>query len=167
MIEKTQVDNANASARRRLLRGAFGAPAMLTLCSGSALAASSSKCLANATASPSTAAVITITATPQDTYLRTRLLLGADNKYYLVGNSLSGFARSGYGNTDIPKTGEWRQFKPGTNTVTGAIVTTNPGGSLSNKWAALRFNSAGELVGVGTAGTGSVVGGSCWTSLKA
>ena len=51
----TQKAIAPSSARRRLVRGAFSAPAVLTLYSGSALAAASLTCRSNAIADPQAA----------------------------------------------------------------------------------------------------------------
>ncbi|MBK7277582.1 MAG: hypothetical protein IPI08_13850 [Betaproteobacteria bacterium] len=58
------------SARRRLIRGALAAPALMTLCSGSAFAAASTRCLANAQTMPQPAPSGTPAA---DTYLRVQL----------------------------------------------------------------------------------------------
>ena len=60
------------SARRRLIRGALAAPALMTLCSGSAFAAASTRCLANAQTMPQPADS-GITTPTGDTYLRVRL----------------------------------------------------------------------------------------------
>ncbi len=168
MIEQTQGFDGAVTARRRLIRGVFGAPAMLTLYSGSALAASSSQCLAKATLNSSTAQVITInTSPPSDTLLRVQLLLSGSD-YYLAGAQVgTSFVRAGYGSTDIPIIGQWRKYDINLNKFAAGLTTTNPGGGLTDKWVALRFNPAGQLVGIGSRGTGSVVGGSCWTSLKA
>lgn len=60
-----------ASARRRLIRGALSAPALMTVCSGSAFAvASNMRCLANANTLPAPAPWGTTTP---DTYLRVQL----------------------------------------------------------------------------------------------
>lgn len=153
------------SARRRLLRGSFSVPAVLTLASGSALAAKSATCLAKATATPSTAALMT--GTPSDTFVRVQLVAyieSSTTKYALTRASFGSMVVStSFWASDTV----WQQFDDSANGVTGSQQTSAvPSGSTSNKWVALRFNNAGEIVGAGLSGTGSVVGSSCWTSMK-
>lgn len=182
MNDNAQPTDAKVSARRRLLRGAFSAPTVLTLYSGSVLAASSSKCLvtANAMNPPPTGEVVTYTPpTPApDTYLRVRLFVSTasgGSVYWLKYNDISTFA--GASSIISGGAGKYRRFyalaSDGANynklsTTSGEMSVTNPPGtlSLSNKWAALRINNAGALVGVGSSGSGAAIGSSCWTSLS-
>lgn len=156
------------SARRRLLRGSFAVPAVLTVASGSALAAKSATCLAKATTSSSTA-VLTTTANA-DTFLRVRLKKRNNNNVHL-------FTRTDFGGIPVSLSfwntnTVWQRFGIDSsnsaqfNKVYGSQQTNSvPDSSDSTYWAALRLNSAGEIVGLGLSGTGSVLGSSCWTSM--
>lgn len=163
MNDNAQPSAAKVSARRRLLRGAFSAPAVLTIYSGGALAsASSQRCLlyqnqaGNVLASPAVSA-------SADTYLRVQLFTdGASTpKYYVVGTSLP-VSRA----AALPTNSQAQQFDVGAaNTFIGSPVATPGGLNLTGKYAALRVDSAGVCVGVGKSTTsGTAIFNSCWTS---
>ncbi len=158
-------------ARRRLLRGSFSAPAVLALTSGSALAAQSATCLAKATIAPSTAPMVS--SSSLDTLMRVRLRrrTDGDTTVHFVARSDLGsipIAVSLWGTTTL-----WQRF---------GVVTTVPaqfnmfyGNQQTNAvppnvqvdlYVAMRFDAGGNVVGMGLSGTGSVVGSSCWTSIK-
>lgn len=164
MDSNTPSPDATTLARRRLIRGSFSVPAVLTLASGSALAATSATCLAKATATPSTAALAN--GTPGDTFLRVRLVQYTGVPEYAVTKASFGTiaVNSSFWTSGIA----WQQFDINTNLVVGSPRTGSIPGSPSNSnyYVALRLNSAGEIVGVGASGSGSVVGSSCWTSMK-
>lgn len=165
----TPTADARTLARRKLLRGSFAAPAVLTMASGSALAATSATCLAKATASPSTADLAQ--GTPSDTFLRVRLLV-RPNGVHLVTRASFGsvsVSTSFWGSTTL-----WQRVSvsnsnpngPKNQTYGNEMTTAVPANATaSNYWIALRFDAAGNIVGLGDSGTGSVVGTSCWTSL--
>jgi len=164
MDANTPTADAKTQARRRLLRASFSVPAVLTLASGSALAAKSTTCLASATKDPSTAKLSN--GTPSDTFLRVRLEQYTENnitKYAVTRASFGSIpVNSSFWSTNTI----WQQFDTGTNKVTGSEQSSAvPSGSTSNYYVALRLNANGEIVGVGASGSGSVVGSSCWASI--
>ena len=178
MNDKIQGPPPTVSARRRLLRGAFGAPAVLTLYSGSVAATSLSLCVAKAAASPIAApSVQTVTTTPT-AYLSVRMCQlrktsdnsVADSDYFVKGDDLVPFKRSSTGVAYMPA-GSVQRFTMSTNTP-GIITVGNPVPptgyvfELSPKYVAVRVNGSGTVVGVGT-GTGTAVGGTCWNSFAA
>lgn len=180
------------SARRRLIRGAFSAPALMTICSGSAFAqASNMRCLSNA-ANAVTPPAAWGTTSP-DTFLRVRLWRvttrtcnqgGGNcdpdvNTFYVRGSDLSMYSRA----AGMPTDAQYLQIHPTTFVTSGPPVSpppasvtsgTNPPrtttiiseGSQNNPYVAVRFNSTGVIVGVGPSGSGGggMVGTSCWTS---
>lgn len=159
------------AARRKLVRGVFAAPAILTVCSGSALASQSSlRCLATHVADNTS---VTPKVGALDSWTRVQLHKATDGKYYVSGTQLS---------TVFPNSNGWWP-NPGTwlgiNATTGAVLTGTystpqttmpPGATLSYspaKYVVVRFDNTGKVTGVGTAGTGANVGQSCWNSFKA
>jgi hypothetical protein len=168
--DQTQDPDSKVSARRRLIRGAFAAPAVLTMYSGGALAQASVTCVARAAqATPVIPGVATYTPpTPApDTYMRIRLWLStATQKYWLGYDQISAFTGAlGI----IATSGNYREFLVNTNSLslTNKDVAASGVGTLtpSDRWVALRFDASGNLVGVGTTGDGTAITGSCWTSV--
>lgn len=159
-----------SSARRRLIRGSFAVPAVLTLYSGGALASKSSKCLAKATTSPSTKDVVNVPGSSfPDTWSRVQLLFSGST-FIFTKASLGSLTLS---SAFLSSSFVWQKFgvDPADsikyNKLYGNPHTNSPSGySPSTRWAALRFNNLGEVVGIGLSGSGSCVGSSCWTSLK-
>ena len=176
------------SARRRLIRGVLSAPALMTVCSGSAFAqASNMRCLANAAAAttpPSDWGKIA-----PDTFLRvqlykvtTRMCNPASNNceadveaFYVRGYDLRMYTRSAV----MPTDSQYLTIHPGTYVTSGSPITfpfTDNGRTTSfisetpvNQYVAVRFDSTGTIVGVGVPGTtgqGGMVGMSCWASFK-
>ena len=176
------------SARRRLIRGALVAPALMTVCSGSAFAqASNMRCLANAanaTTPPSDWGKIA-----PDTFLRVRLCkvktmrceIGGGNcaaavqAHYIKGVDLSMYTRS----AAMPTNSQYLKIDPGTYVTAGppttfpltdnGHVTTIVKEDYVDQYVAVRFDSTGTIVGVGvpgTSGQGGMVGTSCWASFK-
>lgn len=174
MTEELQNPDLKDSARRKLVRGAFAAPAVLTLHSGSAIAASSAAtCLVRANASPTTVGPV---ANPTDGYFRYQLYVlrdsdGRTQSHWINGADLRPFKRMGQ-TPFVPK-GSWREFNPGTNFLVGTNTTTSP--LQTSNWTlqqdggyvSLRVNATGALVGAGGSGSGSACSGSCWTSFAA
>ncbi len=166
MDNPTRTPDDMFSARRRLLRGSFSAPAVLTLASGSALAAQSATCLAKATATPTTAALAT--SANADTFMRIRLLARPNGVHLLTRASLGRIPV----NLSFWNTGTlWQRVGVSGVNLNKAYGAQETGSvpnnaAASNYWVALRFNNAGEIVGVGASGSGSVVGQSCWNSIR-
>ena len=170
MSDKEQSLPAADCARRRLIRGAFGAPAVLTVASGSVAAASNVNCIANigtfppvhqGSAPPTSDSIIRIrvyedqSMTPNLRYVR-----GQDVPTAYMANAAAGFMTVGQ---------VWRFSVPNNQTV-GSPSSTPAASTLVaiNRWAALRFDTSGTLVGVGDGGGGQPAGyavsASCWNS---
>ncbi len=171
MNDKTQDLDNRVSARRRLIRGAFAAPAVLTMYSGGALAQTSATCVAKANDSPATGEVIDSGQTSSDTYLRVQLDVTATNEYWLRASSIPVAYRTGA--TGVPGSGKLQRFgalssdSATYNKLFGSVAAEGSvsGLSPSTKYAALRFDRYGKLVGVGSTTTdGSAITHSCWTS---
>lgn len=153
------------TARRQLVRGVFAAPALLTVYSGGALAAGSAKrCLVNQTNQPTMVPV----STGLDTYVRIRLRrTGPGNAriFWVSGADLQVWKRPT--TTVYLSNSQWQQFDIVNNTA-GAISATPPANDTptSGKYAALRFDANGNVVGVGGSGAfTSAVAGTCWQSV--
>lgn len=152
-----------ANARRRLLRGGFAAPAVLTLCSGSALAASSSlRCVATQAATPATAPVSSST----DSWVRVQLWTkGSSNNYFVKGADLVALKPPSTSTTSYLGATQWQAFDV-TNNTAGAIEGPRSGMQLSSpaKYAAIRVDANGNIVGIGSTGGGTAIAGTCWLS---
>lgn len=170
MDSSTPSNDTKTLARRRLLRGSFSVPAVLTLASGSALADKSATCLAKATKQSSTAPLTTTAGA--DTFMRVQLMArppsttGGSPRYLVTKASFGAIPVS---TSFWPASTVWWRFDIGTNTLmsSGQRTTFVPGdASLVNYWVALRLDATGQIIGLGASGSGSVVGQSCWTSIK-
>lgn len=193
MNNSTQDSNDARSARRRLLKGGFAVPAVLTVASGSALAATSVSCVARSAANPVKPLVTNLTTT--DTYLRvvamTYLPNGANKtrSWWITYDSLAAVASaagvtiaSGWIGTGGALCVEGGTAGGPGNFVTGTVYTpaTSPNvptttelhtaaqDSQTPRYYAVLFDAAGNISGVsfvGSTQTGSAVTTSCWTSL--
>ncbi len=89
--------------------------------------------------------------------------------FYIKGSDLGTYARSG----SMPTNLQYLQINASTYVTVGSPVSP-PGTTPTvlsqgyvDQYVALRFNSSGEIVGIGppgSAGQGGMVGQSCWTS---
>lgn len=162
MNDNAQPSAAKASARRRLLRGAFSAPAVLTLYSGGALAsASSQRCMDNQLAAPLASPTV---ANTTSVYLRVRLKQDSLNPvgYWVLG-SAPDFPTNRA--TGLPTATQARKFDIATNNFSAASTSTYPSLVDSTKYAALRVDSTGKVLGVGVSTSGgSALFQSCWNS---
>ncbi|HMO47440.1 MAG TPA: hypothetical protein PKB14_15580 [Rubrivivax sp.] len=176
---------ARAGARRRLIRGAFSAPAVLTLYSGSVAAAS-------VLCSEKTPVDVPLVTSAEDTFLRVQLwglIKKSNNKvesYWVQGSAeeLVGRVTRAF----QPKNGEWQRMATDwsgnpTGMTEGACTSLKPGSSKDskspkdkdkdkgyrfervNKWVVLRVDSHGSIVGVGGSGPGLLASDSCAASL--
>lgn len=171
------------SARRRLIRGAFGAPAALTLYSGSALAATSLNCVQkrvrDGDPNPGTS-----TSATTDMFLRVQVYEkgnGSSRTTWVSGDALRLAASLSTGQASTVSflgadgwyclsAGNGSQNQSGyiagtvyTNAGMLAInnVTPTP---LANAFVAIRVNESGQIVGVTSTANASAVPRSCWTS---
>ena len=186
----SHIDSQSTSARRRLIRGALSAPALMTVCSGSAFAqASNMRCLANA-ANATTPPAAWGTTSP-DTFLRVQLYKVTTSQCnsqsnncsivdtrYIKGADLSLYAR----NAAMPNNNQYLQINPVTYVTiespvnpplatftTNDFTTTLISEGYVNQYVAVRFDSSGMIVGVGVPGSGGqggMVGTSCWASFS-
>lgn len=158
-----------ASARRRLLRGAFSAPAVLTLYSGSAMATKSNeRCLINQTTHT---AVTPAPSTDADKWFRVQLRKeSGEDVYWVFSNDLPLNRSILVGANQAQEFGV-DSSKTSFNKLIGTSPTTSlPNASLHDtpkRYAALRVDHTGMVVGIGTSGSGgSAIGQSCWNSFK-
>jgi len=160
MSEKQQESGETVSARRRLIRGAFVAPTVLTLYSGGALAAASSKlrCVASQNAAPITTGPAIAVDTTNSTYVRVQLYV-VNGVYYVRGADLPALRAAG-----LPSASQAQIFDITSNALTGSPVTTPNGLAAATQYAVLRIDATGAVVGVGAGSGGSAIGKSCWTS---
>ncbi len=159
--------NSKVSARRRLLRGAFSAPALLTVYSGSAMATSSPlSCVINQNATSVHPPALSVAPTSSERYLRVRVYTGSDAGMYVMGSEITPFVRR---NVPAYITGsQVQRITP--DTIPGVYATPINWSDKSpytaiNKWVALRIDSSGKIIGVVGGGSGgSAIAGTCWTS---
>jgi hypothetical protein len=161
---------ARATARRRLIRGAFATPAVLTLYSGGVLAATSSQCDVKGVQS-SIASITTV----DDTYLRYQLwaLVKLSNSatpkfdsYYIRGDDLKSKVGMGF----QPKAEEWQRFDLISMKPAGSILFSPPQKKnyefkQVQQYVVLRVDSNGTVVAVGDGASGLAVSDSCASSL--
>jgi hypothetical protein len=175
VIEKTPNLDTRGGARRRLVKGAFAAPAMLTLQSGGASAATSlGTCLVKRNPSLATQLV----SDGDDLWFRYQLYGYVHNsngnvhgnEYWILGTELLDYKRDGM--TPWLASGSYQQFDIFANALATQTFTSQPTGpsdtsytwKKTSKWVSLRVDSGGALKGAGATGGGSAVADSCWNS---
>jgi len=167
---------AQRSARRRLVRGAFAAPAVLALYSGSAAAmASNLRCVNNQVGAGQK--VFPAPVTTQDRFVRVRLWSLRNGgqqqvRWFLSGNDLEALRmnRPAVYNSFLGP-GEWWRFDPATQQLVDSRLTSQPQGTLAHDgaWVAVRVDASTQgagIVGVVDSSNfgGSAVSGLCWAS---
>ena len=170
MKNDQQDSTVETSARRRLIRGAFAVPAVMTLHSGGARAATSlGMCLVKANNGPATFAA----TASDDGIFRYRLWVVKDSSSVILSSWIKGADLTVYvrqSQTPFVPSGSWQQFNPGTNLLVGSVTPTAPaiptGGSFTQtgSWVSLRVSATGKIVSAGASAGGSGVGDSCWNS---
>ena len=172
MRENIKQPPASFEARRRLVRGAFGAPAALTLFSGGAFAAGSNlRCVSNQVNSPYLAAPSGLT----DTWVRVQLwTLGTGGN---LSTWVSGTDIVALTNSSIPApyltSSQWWCFTAGSGSGYTAgqllnVAPTKSGATLTHNgsYVAVRVDATGKIIGVVGDGSasGSSIAQTCWTS---
>ena len=156
------------SARRRILRGTFAAPAVMTLASGSTFAGTSLTCVARQQTSPITAPVA-----PDNTWLRVPVWVsrnGSSGNYgkLVKGSEVASLLPPG---GSYLLTNEWQCvaiFGTGSGYTVGQKTTSpSPTPQLTSpvEYVAVRVDAAGKIVGVqGVSTANTALHVSCWTS---
>lgn len=178
-VDDSKVLEQKASARRRLIRGAFAAPAALTVFSGSAFAQASMTCVSKRVADP----VLPTPSAGPDAFLRVPLYglgNGGNVSTWIRGADVVFLAAGSKEPIDVfLSRSEWLCVSKGQGNPNGSWVVgqkySDP--RLPNGWGpkelrpaqlvAVRVDAGGNIVGVvGTGGdSGSAVGWtSCWAS---
>jgi hypothetical protein len=160
-MDRDEQSAVELTARRRLIRGVFATPAVLTVASGSAMAASNIRCIQSVKTFP---AVYSGTTPPStDTIIRIRVYKYGSLRcvrYQDVPTAYASNAGAGFMGS-----GQVWEFDVTNNRTLGSPRDTPNSAALAlDKWAALRFDATGKLVGVGAASDGWAITGSCWNS---
>jgi hypothetical protein len=158
--ENIKDGTARATARRRLIRGAFGVPVVITVASGSVVAASNLNCIQKTAFPP-----VYDGSTPPttDTIIRIRIYRISGGTYVRGEDVPTPYMMRA--SVDFMTANQVWLFNTDTNvTVNNPIPTPNATAQPLDQWAALRFDKDGFLVGVGQAANGWAITGSCWNS---
>ncbi len=174
MNNKPHTSDVKVSARRRLLRGTFAVPAVMTLTSGSALATTSLTCVQKLNLPGKS---ITVGAAPNGTlWIRVpvwqkRHSTDRFTRFVSGGDIASLLPRGTY----LP-TGSWQCVSITGTTLgytIGSTYTTSEANAISsiamtkvaNTFVAVRIDATGKVVGVEPNSTAaSAMSASCWTS---
>jgi hypothetical protein len=179
-VDESKGPEQKASARRRLIRGVFAAPAALTVFSGSAFAQASMNCVGKRVADP----VLPLASGAPDVFLRVPLwglghgdnvstwIRGADVAYLArdsiepVDTFLSSNQWLCVSNGHGAPNGSWKVGEKYTDPDPKLPSGTRPH-ELRQQLVAVRVDASGNIIGVvGVGGdSGSAVGWtSCWAS---
>lgn len=177
---------SHQSARRRLIRGAFSAPAALTLYSGSSFAAASNgACLARRTSNPVNPGEVG--SATSDVYMRVQVRAkgtGSGASRWVSGTDLLNVPLSF---TPVPSpaiptsksflssnnwyclaagdtSGNTSGYLPGQIYSDAAAIAGGTPALVPNAFVALRVDSTGMVVGVTDTAGASALSRSCWTS---
>ncbi len=167
------------SARRRLIKGSFAAPAALTLCNGSALAATSTKCVVNMEhVAPNP---LQTTADTPTSFWRVQVFQsniktnGVSNKWVKGSDIVTKQGTKSPPFTPFLTNSEYYRTSPAPNVKSTNTSTTgiNPVGTLTPcspaAWVGLRVDINGNIVGIQGLATGTTYAmtATCWTSFRA
>lgn len=172
MTEKSKDPSLKDSARRKLVRGAFAVPAVLTLHNGSAFAATSANsCLVRQNLSPITNEMH---VPADDRFFRYQLWDvrprggSTPQSCWISGADLDPFKRAG--NRPFLGNRYWQQFDLASNKLIGTPTLSPPPYDPATqqlargRYVVLQVDKTGDIVGAGASGSGSAVGDSCWNS---
>ena len=176
MNNDLQESKTHITARRRLVRGVFAAPAALTLYSGGAFAAASMSCVAKDVS----AEIFPGPSMDADTYVRVQLwnlTEGQNVTAWVSGAELAVWQAPMATSPPFIGLADWQCFSVtgSSNFTLGQVISTEPaqtGYTLTHDgmWVALKIDGLGNIVGVegigpNTSGA-SAVHGTCWTSFR-
>lgn len=166
MRTRAQLSALQVAQRRKLVRGAFAAPAIMTVCTGSAFAAASAlKPLERQCATP----VYQVWTAAPDSWLRVQCFLDpATNTYYVSGADLhNGYKRAN--NSVCVASNMYRQvtFPHSAGAMGSSDCSLPSGATRCARYVGVTFSSTGNVVCVGQgSGTGySHVSLNSWTSV--
>lgn len=170
-MENRESLDQRGSARRKLIRGSFAVPAVLTLHSGASMASASiNSCLKRQNGHPDTQRV----SNGDDAWFRYQLW-GYVKGYEVVEKAGLWIKGSDLAVYDIGRNSVWlggsahQRFDAASNSL-GQIEYGRPKGpdgcewKRVNRWVSLRVDRHGNLTGAGSSGYGSAVSDSCWNS---
>lgn len=172
-MDQQQPNDQPSSARRKLIRGSFAVPAVLTLHSGASIAAASvNSCLKRQNQYGSAQPV----ATHDDVWFRYQLWgyvkhsgeISMSHGLWIKGSDLSVYDMRG--NSVWLRGAAHQRFDVATNSLLPQIEYSQPNGPADcrwkrvNHWVSLRVDRHGNLTGAGRSGYGSAVADSCWNS---
>lgn len=170
MNDKTHDADNKVSARRRLVRGVFAAPAVMTLVSGSALAAGSTSCVARQTQTQP------LGINPADTWVRLPLYeFRNGNNYvrFISGSNIVALLPAG--GVSFIQPGQFQcveKVASGSNYSgysVGSSYTPNPTPTAISPaaYVAVRVDSTGKVLGgelINGTNSGSAMSFTCWNS---
>lgn len=173
-MDQHQPNDQPSSARRKLIRGTFAVPAVLTLHSGASVAAASvNSCLKRQNSGASTQPV----AAQDDAWFRYQLWgyvnsangeISLPHGFWIKGSDLAVYDMRG--NSVWLKGAAYQRFDVASNSLLSQIEYGQPKGPDNcswkrvNHWVSLRVDRHGNLTGAGRSGFGSAVADSCWNS---
>ena len=166
MNDPIQKPKSIQASRRKLVRGAFAAPAIFTLTSGSPAAATSLSCFQRQFQPEKGGPVIPADGVGSGyDFLRIPFYKRTGYAtFFIKGSDLHAIAVVTGGSVSsslTPSTG-WQRVDNG---VTGTIRHSDPGlDHTPSGHLVVRFDEHGNIVGVGKGTTGSAIYGSCWVS---
>ncbi len=170
MNEPSEKPSPDRAARRKLVRGAFSVPAVMTLVSGSPAAATSLVCaLKPRPPTPSNGVGTSEMNLVRIPYFKSRNTSGSyAGKFYIKGSDLHAKkfpGRSVTGSGLAVSTG-WQEIRfSGGHPVPSGVAAGDP--NLSNTVSGhviVRYDDVGNIVGFAKGTSGTAMGASCWVS---
>jgi len=168
--EPSEKPSPDRAARRKLVRGAFSVPAVMTLVSGSPAAATSLVCaLKPRPDTPLDGVGTSDMNLVRIPYFKSQNTWGTyANKFYIKGSDLHAKkfpGRSVTGSGLVNSTG-WQEvrFVEG-KPVPGVLAAGNPNLSgTASGHVIVRYDELGDIVGFAKSDSGTAMGASCWVS---
>ncbi len=174
MNEPSQKPSPNLASRRKLVRGVFSVPAVITLASGGPAAATSLACYTKPFVHPN------VPTYPQNGQVPDGVNLVRipyfkrinHNRFYFKGSDAHSKVFPGRAVlpvANVVASNGWQEVTISNGHCTAAGHTySNPGlSSTPTGYLVVRYNEHGDIVGIGKGTTGTAIGGSCWVSVMA
>jgi hypothetical protein len=173
MTTPAESPSLNQAARRKLVRGVFAAPAVLTVSSGASAAVKSNmRCVSNQV----TDTALLPKSYPAGTAVPASAiripLWEKGNRYFFSGTDLSGLAHPSRAVTWL-SVGQWHEFDMVQQQKTGSPMLESDN-ALNNKqhngkYVNVLMDQQGYIVGVGkhVSGSNSMMVATCWNSFRA